>query len=251
MNNWYKEMLQQKEWNEEMLKRANRELAQAPPGNLRMSHYKGIPRFYQRNAFPGAKDRYLNQEQEDLRNALAQKKYIEMVKGALESENRAIEGFAKTPFPSVEDVFEFLPDELQAMVKSLVPTDEEYVKTWLSKMSKGASGEELKSRIEIIFHQDFKIYEVPHVYEPALYLKGFGNVRPDFVALNVRTRQTFYHEHLGMLDDEEYRLRNMRKLRAYHKNGFYEGINLIVTMESDGKKIDYHEIEQLVKTYLT
>ena len=51
------------------------------------------------------------------------------------------------------------------------------------------------------------------------------------------------------MDNEEYRANNIHKLRCYHKNGYYEGINFFVTMESDGRMIDYEEAEMIIKRY--
>ena len=45
------------------------------------------------------------------------------------------------------------------------------------------------------------------------------------------------------------RANNIHKLRCYHKNGYYEGINFFVTMESDGRMIDYEEAEMIIKRY--
>ena len=52
-----------------------------------------------------------------------------------------------------------------------------------------------------------------------------------------------------MMDNEEDRANNIHKLRCYHKNGYYEGINFFVTMESDGRMIDYEEAEMIIKRY--
>ena len=57
----------------------------------------------------------------------------------------------------------------------------------------------------------------------------------------------------AMLEQEkknaEYRAKNMRKLCGYHKSGYFEGKNLIVTMEEGGDMIDYHELGQVLRAY--
>ena len=53
------------------------------------------------------------------------------------------------------------------------------------------------------------------------------------------------------MDDEKYRTKNIWKLRCYHNSGFFEGINLIVTIESDGRMIDYDEAELIIRKYCT
>lgn len=249
MNNWLIEMKKQQALDQELLKQINRELKHAPEGDLRLSHYRGKARFYQ-SKIPDVKDKYLGDEELALRAALAQKKYDLRAKEVLEQELKAMKQMEKKQLLTIQDVYDFLPKEVQELVEPHVLPDDEYIKRWLEEMRRGASGEDFKSRIELIFDQYYEKHDIPRVYEPALYLEGYGPARPDFAVLNVRTRKMYYHEHLGIMDAPDYRADNMRKLRSYHKSGYYEGINLIVTMESDGRMIDYKEMEQLILTYL-
>lgn len=251
MKKWIEAMTEQHEENEKYLELINRELKHAPEGSLRRSYYRGHTRFYHSVPNENKKVEYLGKDQTFLLDALAQKKYNLKAYAALMQEQRVIESVLAKDFPTLTEIFEALPQDVQKHVEPHVLPDDEYAERWVKEMSLGASGEKFKSRVEVILHQYYKQHHIPNVYEPALYLDGFGTVRPDFAVLNMRTRQMFYHEHFGKLDDEEYRLRNMKKLRAYHKNGFYEGVNLIVTMESDGVMVDYEELEELVLKYLT
>lgn len=251
MNDWVQLMLQQKKENEEWLKEINRELRYAPRGKLLLSNQNGIPRFYRKD-FPEVGNKvYLKEGQETLRDNLAQKRYNLKAKEAIEQEHALMELVLKKAQPSLLEVYESLPKDIQAHVEPHVLPDEEFAKRWLEEMSRNTSGNELRSRIEIIINQIYGKFEIPHVYEPYLYLEGYGNAYPDFAVLNVRTRKMLYHEHLGKMDDEEYRLNNIKKLRCYHKAGFFEGENLIVTMESDGKMIDYDEVEAVILKYCT
>ncbi len=248
MNEWIQRMLEQEAKNQEYLERLEKELAHAPEGDLRLSTYRGAARFY-RSKMPGAKDEYLGNKQEALRAALAQKKYDLLAKQSLEQEQKAIHQVLKTPWPTLLEVFDSLPKEVQQLVEPLILPDDEYIRRWLEHYSRSASGADYRSRIELLFHTLYDKYEVPHVYEPSLFLEDFGIVHPDFVVLNVQTRQTFYHEHFGMMDDPDYRAANLRKLRAYHNNGYFEGKNLFVTMEADGTMVDQNELERLIRTY--
>lgn len=249
MNKWIEEMLRQKAENEKLLRQIEQELSHAPKGQLRMSHQHGEARFYQAGLPNQRNPKYLGIEDAALRDHLAQKKYDLAVKKALEKEQAIINRVLKKDLPSAIEVYEAFPEDMRKCIQPHVLTDDQFVELWMKEMLAGASGEDFKSRIEIIIDQDYTKFGCPHVYEPSLYLEGYGFVRPDFVVLNVRTRQTFYHEHLGMMGDPDYRANNMKKLRAYHNNGFYEGINLIITMESDGMMIDNNEMEAIIKTY--
>lgn len=74
---------------------------------------------------------------------------------------------------------------------------------------------------------------------------------PDFTLLKVKTREIIYHEHLGLLDDEEYRKANLAKLEEYRKNGIYQGKNLIITYEGTGCPLNIKEIRAYVQENLT
>lgn len=249
MHYWIQEMLRHEAENRALLKEIDKELRYAPKGRLLVSHYRGSARYYRSRSTEGKGKEYLGEKKSALRDALAQKTYDLELKKSVEREQRLIESVVGQIPPTPLAVFDALPEEIRKYVEPLVLPDEEYVKRWLEEMSENASGEDYRSRIEIIYHDIYEKNDIPYVYEPGLYLEGYGPARPDFAVLNVRTRQTLYHEHLGMMDNEEYRSRNIEKLRCYHRNGFFEGINLIVTMESDGRMIDYEEAEQIIKRY--
>ena len=248
MNDWMRAMLEQEKKNAEYRKAIEKRLARAPEGDLRVVTSRGIARFYHTKV-PGAKDTYLNKDQLALRTVLAQKKYELLALEALEREQKAIDFVRRLSPPSLLEVYESLPEEVRALVEPYVLPDEVFIRRWLEYYSSDASGEDYKSRIEWNIHQYYEGLGAPHVYEPFLMLKDYGPARPDFVVLNVRTRQTFYHEHFGMMGDPEYRAKNMRKLCGYHKSGYFEGKNLIITMEEGGDMIDYHELGQVLRAY--
>lgn len=75
-------------------------------------------------------------------------------------------------------------------------------------------------------------------------------IYPDFTCLNLRTREEFLWEHLGRMDDPEYGMKTVRKMRTYRKNGRVLGRNLLVTMECDGHPLDRKDVESLVRTFL-
>ena len=249
MQLWVQEMLRHLEENQTLLKEIDKELRYAPKGDLQISHYRGAARYDRNRRAEGKGKEYLGQKKAALRDGLAQKAYDQELRKAVEQEQEMIRSVELQVPPTPIEVYEALPKEIRSLVEPLVLPDEEYIRRWLEEKKEKASGEDYRSRIEIIYHDIYEKYDIPYVYEPSLYLDGYGPARPDFVVLNVRTRQTLYHEHFGMMDNEEYRANNIHKLRCYHKNGYYEGINFFVTMESDGRMIDYEEAEMIIKRY--
>ena len=110
-------------------------------------------------------------------------------------------------------------------------------------------GEMVRSKSEKIIADALAKYKVPYQYEPMLEL-GYSTVYPDFVALNLRTRKTIYWEHLGMTSDIEYAVKNFKKIQAYEKYGYWQGRDLITTMESLEEPIDVKLVEEKIREFL-
>ena len=52
------------------------------------------------------------------------------------------------------------------------------------------------------------------------------------------------------LDDPDYVKKNIGKVRAYQRNGYHLGDNLILTFETKDQPLDTREVENTVKHYL-
>lgn len=234
-----------------LLNKVEKELSSLPEGRLHFSSVAGTPRYYLAHGRSGGNgELYLGKDRMDLVKKLARRRYLEEMKQSLEQEVEVLRRALERPLePAPEDVYTGCHPALKELVDPMLLSDEEYTEWWLAEMRAGASGEELRSRIEKIIDQYYSLRDRPHVYEPSLYLEGYGPVRPDFAVLDLKTRRTFYHEHFGMMDNDDYRHKNMKKLAAYHANGFYEGINLIVTMEGEHTPIIPSELEEMLDAY--
>ena len=82
---------------------------------------------------------------------------------------------------------------------------------------------------------------MPNKYECPLHLKGYGIVYPDFTFLSRKTKQEIYWEHDGRMDDPGYAQNAVRKILAYEENGIYPGESLILTFETEKKRIEYKD----------
>ena len=68
----------------------------------------------------------------------------------------------------------------------------------------------------------------------------------DFILIDVKRKIYVYHKHLGMLDDDEYRKHNLRKIDEYRRNEIYPGKNLIIMHEANGSYLNIQEIKQMI-----
>ena len=170
-------------------------------------------------------------------------------------------------------MYEKLSAPRQQLVTPLTLTDEQYADAWLKveyrhkKLLDDAppffteNNEHVRSKSEKIIADTLKAAGVPYRYEfPLLMDKNaedpdfpdydFCRLHPDFYCLNLRTRQEFAWEHLGMMDDPDYASRAAEKLQLYAENGFFPGKNLIITMETTKKQLSSKIMKEIITTYL-
>ena len=92
--------------------------------------------------------------------------------------------------------------------------------------------------------------DIPYIYEPEVELSNGHKACPDFLVLNKRTRKSYYWEHFGRVDAEEYAIRNFPKIYAYEKIGLIQGKNLIISMETEKQPLDLKLVNEKIEMYL-
>ena len=246
---WQAQLTEEERELRKLLKIVRKELSHAPEGSLSIAKQGG--RTWYRQRFPGqAGATYIKHSETSLICRLAQKRYDTLLCGAIELELKQLQAGKLLAFQNLAAVYDGLPELWKPFVEPHVLPDDMFIEQWLADHQSTASGESFKSKSERIHAMTYRELQVPFVYEPALHLDGYGTVRPDFVVLNVRTRRTFYHEHFGIMDDPGYCAKALAKLNDYHRNGYYEGKNLIITMESSLHPMDPDEVADLFRHYL-
>lgn len=115
--------------------------------------------------------------------------------------------------------YDQLSDARKKLVIPCVLSDEDYVHAWMDVTYEGKMfaegapeiytecGERVRSKSE-----------------------GYGRVYPDFTILHIHTRQECYLEHLGMMDNQEYCNKALRKIELYEPMGFSPGNNSCLHM---------------------
>ena len=178
------------------------------------------------------------------------------------------------------------PDS-RALITTATLTDAQYAAAWLSQKYKGrpfqpdaqelyaAGGIRVRSKSEVIIADTLTRLGIPYHYEFPLTLKSGGRgqsagtspqnedtssqnagarskitIYPDFLCLNIRTRQEFIWEHFGLMDDADYSAQVSRKLNTYNENGIFPGHNLIITVETALLPPNTKHIENLINTFL-
>jgi len=109
------------------------------------------------------------------------------------------------------------------------------------------SGINVRSKSELIIANALYQNGIPYRYEAALALGG-ENRYPDFTICRPSDGKVFIWEHLGLMDQDIYRQRNIEKLSLYARYGFLPFDNLICTYEHDIK--NPAQIHRLIKVHL-
>ena len=252
---------------EESIVKLQKSLKKAPEGSLWV-HKKGTYTQYgiYLNENNESKLKYLSVKEKKLIQELQQKSYNEKILIALKNQVLCLRktlSFLKEESPEV--VFNHLSEEKQKLTIPVTLSNEEYAKQWQSKKYEAPgfsensllyltqSGLRVRSKSEIIIADLLQQKKVPFLYESPVELKTYFGKKifhPDFYCLNLRTRQEFYWEHFGMMDDPEYSANAVGKLKIFNENHFKQGKNLIITMESQSNPLTAKETLRVIEDFL-
>lgn len=244
----------------QVIKEKEDKLRLAPEGKIHISGTSERPFYY---FVEEGKRIYVKESQRHLVKPICQKEYDQKVLAEAKKELKILEKFQdRYREYSIESIYPALTPARQSFVTPIWIPDEEYIKQWEEKEYKGKTfadntpefytnkGERVRSKSEILIANALQKHQIPYRYEYPLYLKQYGTIYPDFTVLNVRKRKEYLWEHMGMLDDENYRDYALDKITAYEKNGIFPGDNLILSHETLKTPINLKIIEKIIFQYL-
>ncbi len=239
-------------------------LEKAPEGTIRItSNGNGYKQFYHVTEENKSSGKYIRKKDVKLVKALIQKEYSKAFMKQAQDELAMLEDLlSNNEKCAVEDSEQLIHEGKRGYISQYLLSDDLYVKHWLDekyemnrmypegKVYSTKKGEMVRSKSEVILADMYYDLGIPYRYECALVLKD-GRVKfPDFTVLDVNRRQIIYHEHLGLLDDENYRKENLLKINEYRKNGIYIGKNLMITFETQECPLNVREIRECIKEML-
>jgi len=165
----------------------------------------------------------------------------------------------------IDAVYGNLPEGIRQKIKPSVVTDDGFAEKWQNEKYKNRwkgnadytietpRGEKVRSKSEWIIACMLAEAEVPYRYEECVGLnKLLGMVfYPDFTVLNKRTREVFFWEHFGKMDDPKYINESyMPKMLEYYNFGFLPGKKLLMTFESKRYPLDTTQVKRLIEEFL-
>lgn len=237
-----------------------RQLRELPEGRLRIAVKPSGPQYYLSG---GEKEIYLQARDRALAEDLAQRRYCEKVVRLAEKEQKQLESLLDVcQRDLLAEVWKEMNPLRRALVRPFDVPDEEYARVWSEEKYVGKEiediersflterGEQVRSKSEKIIADMLASRGVPYHYEKPLNIPGWNTIFPDFQVLNVRTREEFFWEHFGMMDNPDYARKFTKKLRVYERGGIYFGRNLLCTFETSVDPLDPHTVDGLIRKFL-
>ena len=244
-----------------------------PPGHLKISQKKNHVEFYHITEQGVSRGRYISVKNRDFAARLAKKDYDIQLVRLLKREINLLEMILQQTksFSAIQKLYDDLCPARQALIQPVTLTDEQYRNQWLAATWERKSFAEdvpkyftaneecVRSKSEVIIADALLRHGVPYRYDFPLKLRTESSARrrnseitfyPDFLCLNLRTREEFFWEHFGLMDDEEYSNNAAGKLNLYAENGIYPGRKLIITMETQNEPLNTKTVDKLIKEFL-
>ena len=261
---------------QKLLTKKMKSYEKTPQGRIRISQNGGHPEYYLVTERGCLRGKYLPHSQETLARQLVQKDYDARLIKLLQKEISALQNYLKQTDEghAISELYNSLCTARRDLITPVTLTDEQYAAKWQKVSWAGrpfspdspplytARGERVRSKSEVIITDTLFRHGIPYRYEFPLTLNRSNcdaprsnsgssvTLYPDFLCLNTRTRQEFYWEHFGLMDDPEYSKNAAGKLRLYTENGILPGRNLIITMETQTEPLSTRALEKLIDEFL-
>lgn len=113
-----------------------------------------------------------------------------------------------------------------------------------------SSGGKVRSRVEMTIAERYLARGLVFTYEPCLILQDKTVIHPDFAILVKSKNRVILHEHVGNLQNEEYRKYFVWKLDQYIKNDYLPMRDIIFTYENEKGTVDVFELDKLIDCFL-
>lgn len=242
-----------------MVDDVEKRIACFPEGSVYVKIQKGKAYYYQYAEKSGEK--FLGKNEKDVIGVYVQKDYLRKVLRAAKQERSALHKL-KEIYPKVlaEDIYDQLPESRRKFATPIVPGDREFARQWLEKPYDRLGfrsdmpeyitikGDRVRSKSEMIIADRLWANGIPYKYECPLVI-GNAVIHPDFTILRLSDRKIIYHEHCGMMDNDDYREDMVDRVNEYNLEGIYLGDRLFLSFESSETPLDARVIDNLIKTH--
>lgn len=253
------------ELQEKLIKKYKKEIKKLPKGSL--SKKKRGNKYYYYYQYKTSEGKYtqrlIKENELELTVQIKRKKYLKKVIDIMLKNIKLLKGFAK-------DYHDYWPESIEELLPITyhdLPLNCYYdtysinIKKWLreeyesnnlypeNKIHQTISGDFVRSKSEAIIAGVLVAEKIPYKYEASLKL-GDIKVSPDFTVLRKKDNKEVYWEHFGLIDDQDYLEKSIKKILLYRNHGINLGDRLIITFDTLDGGIDVKEIQDLIRIKL-
>ncbi len=235
------------------IKQIRYELEELPEGKLLISQDGKYRKWY---VSDGHTKVYIPKKKRQYAEQLAQKKYLMAKLEKLLCEECALEAYLQI---KPEEIMPSDSEYAQLLSAYFCPQEDEW-KQWANEeydrnlkypehlIHKTSSGILVRSKSEAMIERFLYTNRIPFRYECALCIDNI-TFYPDFTILHPKTKEVYYWEHFGRMDDMSYAEKAYSKLRTYATYGLVPSIRLVTTYETKRNPISYEDIEKVGTHY--
>lgn len=254
----YHQMLREKEILDKREKTVREKLQTYPAGKLIYSQNGMHKKWYV--SCEGVKT-YIPSKNKEIAIRLAEKKYYEAILKDILQEKKAIHSYLNLCNKNTSKEQELLAASAytELLEKTFMMTDkelEEWMKTDYERCPRYPeqlihtiiNGQKVRSKSEAIIATMLHVNRIPFHYEGALHL-GKKVIYPDFTIRHPVTGRTYYWEHFGMMDNENYAQAAFQKMELYNTNGIMLSDVLLTTYETVEIPLKSDMVENLIQRY--
>ncbi len=244
------------------VEKRKQEYNKLPKGSIRVTSCRGVKQYYLRN-LGSNKEEYISSQNKEQVRLMLQREYDEKLIKELYKQEKRLERFLKNhDIARIDSIYENMCAGRKELVTPVKPTQEMRVNKWLDEhqgqkntisaapLYKTNKGEMVRSKSEKILADYFYNLKIPYAYESSFMLHDGRVVYPDFALYSVRKDKTVYWEHLGLVDNPEYAIKNIKKLIDYEKSGLILGDTLLLSAESAESPLNLEAIKKKVEAVL-
>lgn len=208
--------------------------------------------------------KYINKNDKDTLRLYCQDRFLRKLEKKLPVQIKKMERAAGLlqEAKDVQQIYEELPEPVRKFATPGLYSEKELIEAFYRKgidalrssyekrsENRTDRGEYVRSKSELIIANILYREGIPYDYERPVMLKSRLIRYPDFTVLNIRTGKEYLFEHFGMMDDQEYRFKNLEKIKDYENSGYIQGISLIMSFETKENPLDTGHIRKLIKTF--
>ena len=240
------------------LRKLNKMLKTLPEGHLSIGHSNGSYKWFY---FNNGEKTYIKKSDIKLAKKLALKKYIKLKMAVVSGE---INELSKTQLNLIES-----RDKLNTLLSdpAYIELLEDYFSTsdveadyWMNADYNRSSshpenlihptvnGIMVRSKSESMIAVALAESRIPFRYEELISINNIS-IAPDFTLLHPMTNKTYYWEHFGLIDNENYYENFAVKIKTYAKANIILGDNLIVTFETSDNPLSFNTISNIINQY--